>query len=125
MAKRELWARRVAEWKSSGLTSLAYSDGKPFTAGGLRHWAYRLRKEEMDCGPRPAIRMRRVLRVRAPDSPAPTPPAAQGSSPVTGVGPAAVPLIVEIGVARVAVPSGFDRETLTAVLDALAARGGR
>jgi len=34
------------------------------------------------------------------------------------------PLIVELGRARVTVPSGFDRGTLTAVLDVLATRGG-
>ena len=40
----ERWAERVAAWRASGQTSREYCEGRDFTAGGLRHWAYRLRK---------------------------------------------------------------------------------
>ncbi len=109
MADQEAWAQRVSEWKSSGLTSAAYCDGKPFTAGGLRHWAHRLsrgRQQEQ------AVRLARVVRVSAPRRSSREPsPVAAGSEA----------LVVEIGAARVAVRPGFDRATLVAVLEVLAA----
>ncbi len=37
MANTAIRERRVSEWKASGRTSVAHREGKPFTAGGLRH----------------------------------------------------------------------------------------
>jgi hypothetical protein len=110
MADAAMWGRRVAEWRASGLTSLAFSAGREFTAGGLRHWAYRLGKTRKQARSAPAVRMARVVRV--PSSPA-TVPAPD------------VPIIVEVGGVRVSLRAGFDRATLGAVLDLLASRGAR
>lgn len=98
----------MAEWRASGQTSTAFSEGKPFTASGLRHWAHRLSKE-------PQPRRLRVVRVqrrrKAIESTGPSPDAC---------------LVVELGPARVVVRPGFDRALLAAVLEvALAAAGGR
>lgn len=109
MADRETWAKRVAEWKASGLSSPAYCAGKEFTAGGLRHWAHRLAHGGER---RPRVRLAKV--VRAPKSPS--------------LADASADLVVEVGAARLVVRSGFDRSALAAVLDALfaaASRGAR
>lgn len=102
-----MWAKRVAEWKASGLTSESYCEGKPFTAGGLRHWSHRLREREQ---PAP-VRMARVVRISELKSPGPA-----GRTP-SGVAP---DLVVEIGTARIAVRPGFDRATLADVVEVLA-----
>lgn len=109
MADAAAWERRVAEWRASGLTSHAFSAGREFTAGGLRHWAYRLGKTRKQTGRKPAVRMARVLRVPSP----------------VAVPTADVPIVVELGGARVSLRAGFDRATLGAVLDVLSARGTR
>lgn len=97
-----MWAERVAEWKASGLSSPQFCEGKDFTAGGLRHWAHRLKH-----GGRPPAKVRVAKVVRLPAAPAAT---------------ATAELVVEIGAARIVVRPGFDRATLAAVIEALAAR---
>jgi hypothetical protein len=112
MADRETWAKRVAEWRSSGLSSPVYCAGKDFTAGGLRHWAHRLSHGEQR---RPAVRVARIVRVeRARQDGRPSP-----------AGEVAPDLVVEIGGARIAVRAGFDRATLAAVLEEVLATAGR
>jgi len=121
MANTEIWERRVSEWKASGQTWGAYSKGKPFTAGGLRYWALRLgHKEYAPAADKPAVRIVRVL--REPATGAPRKPSVQ-TMLITRVA-VPEPLVVECGVMRVAVRPDFDRETLAAVLDVLASRGG-
>ena len=93
---------------SGYLTSHAFSAGREFTAGGLRHWAYRLGKTRKQARSAPAVRMARV--VRAPSSPAPVPASD-------------VPILVEVGGVRVSLRAGFDRAALAVVLDLL--RGAR
>lgn len=117
MADATIWARRVAEWRASGLTSHAFSAGREFTAGGLRHWAHLLGKTGTPrapkiAKPKPSVRMARVLRVATPPS------AARPAAADAGI-------VVEVGGARVTVGAGFERATLEAVLDVLAARGAR
>ncbi len=112
------WRRRVQEWRASGLSSTAFSEGEPFSAGGLRHWAHRLRQQQAAKAARP-VRIARVVSV-------PAAPLAETREPAPGVAVAAAEaaLVVEVGAARVAVRPGFDRVTLAAVLEVLASRGG-
>jgi hypothetical protein len=110
MADAATWERRVAEWRASGLTSHAFSAGREFTAGGLRHWAHRLGKTRKQARNAPAVRMARVVRVSS--SPAPVPASD-------------VPIVVEVGGVRVSLRAGFDGATLGAVLDLLGSRGAR
>jgi transposase len=108
MADQETWAKRVAEWKASGLSSPAFCEGKDFTPGGLRHMAHRL---GVGRRPRPrGVRIAKVVRVDVARPPAP--------SPVPGSA-----IVVEIGAARVMVMPGVDRATLAAVLEVLTAAG--
>jgi transposase len=110
MADAATWGRRVAEWRASGLTSHAFSVGREFTAGGLRHWAYRLGKTRKQARSVSAVRMARVVRVAS----SPAPEAASD-----------VPIVVEVGGVRVSLRAGFDRATFGAVLDLLGSRGAR
>ena len=111
-AGAETWERRVAEWRASGLTSEAYCEGKPFTPGGLRHWAYRLGAgRSREAAPAPPVRIAKVVRIPR----AKAPPEADERACV-------VPeLILEVGPVRIEVRTGFDRATLAAVLDVVAA----
>ena|SRR5271167_3014645 len=110
MADQDTWANRVSEWKSSGLTSIAYCEGKPFTAGGLRHWGHRLGLSRQRA--RPAVRVVRLVRVSEVQA------SSQNERSAAGGGAA---VVVEIAAARIAVRPGFDRATLTAVVEVLAA----
>jgi hypothetical protein len=113
MAKEEEWAERVAAWRASGKTSDEFSEGQPFTAGGLRHWAYRLGKTRRRATSGPALRTVRLARVVR---------VARGAVAVAR-GKAATPyeaaLAVEVAGLRVIVPIGFDRRTLEQVLSAI------
>jgi hypothetical protein len=111
MDKRLIWAERVAGWKSSGLTSREYCEGKPFTAGGLRHWAYRLRGVGGRKAKALAVRIAKV--VARPEL---------GAVVRAEMESSAEALFVEVGAVRVGVRPGFDRATLAAVIDVLAGR---
>jgi len=107
MTKDEIWAQRVAEWKASGLSSPEFCKDKSFTPGGLRYMAYRL--EHGAPKARASVRLARLVRVAPREVP---------RAPGTG-------LVIEIGGARVAVPAGVDRPTLTVVVEVLAATAAR
>ncbi len=125
MPDRAKWEERVAAWKASGLGSPEFCKGRGFSASGLRYWASRLRREgsaPMVKAPQ-AIRLGRVLRRLGP-----APEAAVGTPESVLASPlarAATPLLVECGGLRVVVLPGFDRGTLAAVLDVVAARAGQ
>jgi hypothetical protein len=103
------WAERVAGWRASGQSAREYAETQgSFTAGGLRHWAYRLKKAGVEAA-RPPVRLVRI----EPVSPAPTVAGGAGA------------LVIELGAARIHVPPGYDPATLRAVVDALAAEGRR
>jgi len=100
MANR-IWLKRVEAWRKSGLSSIAFAEGKPFTGGGLRHMAFRLRAS---AAKPPQIRLARIVR-------APTPEVASSGA-----------VVLVVGTARIEVGSGATREVLTTVLAALAAQ---
>ena len=100
MTTAATWARRVREWRESGLSSPAFCTGRGYTPGALRHWAHRLAHAE---GLEPAVpermRVARVVRERS---------AASGS-----------PIVVELGGARINVPAGVDRGARALVVEVL------
>jgi len=104
MADQVAWAKRVSEWKASGLSSPAYCKGKPFTPGGLRFWAHRL--GEVAGRGRTVVRLARVRRIQAGVRESPGEPSTE-------------PLFVEVCSAGVAVRPGFDRSTLSGVIEIL------
>ncbi len=42
MANAELWKKRVADWRASGLSAAEYCKGQEFTTGPLYRWSSRL-----------------------------------------------------------------------------------
>ena len=123
MTDKAMWSKRVSEWRTSGLSSRAFCEDKPFSAGGLRYWAHRLREEPEGVRLEPSVRMARV--VRTPERMRPTRHARLPLVSGVASAPAAEPsLVIELGEARVGVRPGFDRATLAAVLDVLAVTGG-
>jgi hypothetical protein len=103
MADQETWAKRVAEWKASGLPSPAFCEGKDFTPGGLRHMAHRLGVGRRQRRPRIA----KVVRLESARSVEPR--------------QAAAAIVVQFGAARVFVPPGADRATVATVVEVLTA----
>ena len=116
MTNAAQWAKRVAEWRASGLTSGEFCSGKEFTAGGLRNSAHLLSRRARE-GSLPGVQLVRLVRASAVEVET-EPPAARSTSA------SATALVIEIGGARVVVGSGFERATLSSVLEVLSARGG-
>lgn len=128
MANAKTWRKRVAEYRTSGLSAVKFAEGRDFSAHQVWNWAAKFRKEEeafptktdvtpVSAAPAPALlkssNVRLARLVRVPSQPPPT-----GKS-------AATELSVEILGFRVVVPRGFDRATFTIVLDEIEARGAR
>ena len=84
------------------MTARAFSTGSDFSAGGLRHWAHLLRKRGVASATSAAPAQIRLARVER------SLPSATAAS-----------ITIEVGGARVSVPSGFDEATTRAVLAAL------
>jgi len=129
---KKKWARRVAAWRACGLSSSEFCAGRDFTAGGLRHWAHRLRRLEAgsEDQPTPPIRMARVVRagpMMRSSSPAmeqqgATLAPAQAQSPTAARTPTSS-LVLEMQGVRIGVQPGFDPPTLASVLAILEQRG--
>lgn len=124
------WARRVAAWRASGMSSTAFCIGRGFTAGGLRHWAHRFRKQETESrrSPTPPVRLARLVRSPATPSPASPKPVGASQGPQGEASPGAAKahaqsLLLETQGVRIGVPPGFDPATLASVLDVLDRRG--
>jgi hypothetical protein len=121
---KKTWSERVAEWRASGLTSEEFSKGRDFTAGGLRHWAYRLNKPAPALvAATPRVRLARVLR-----GPRPAVAARRSALAAVDSSPGAsesAAVMLQVGQVRIAVTAGFDRGTLATVLDVLGVEGAR
>ena len=137
-ATEQKWAERIDGWRESGLTSEQFSEGRAFSANGLRHWAYKLgkTKRRRPGVEAPEVRIVRVVRAAA-ETPAATMVGTTGAPAATAPAPTPAPMVaamsathvdsslgIEVGAVRVVVQPGFDRATLMAVLDVLAVRGG-
>lgn len=118
MTNAAQWAKRVAEWRASGQTSMEYCSGKDFTAGGLRNAAHLLGKRARD-GRKAGVQLARLVRASAVA--AEVEPAQQAAMPTSA---SATSLVIELGGARLLIGSGFERATLSSVLELLSARGG-
>jgi hypothetical protein len=97
MADRSEWARRVSEWRRSGLTAAEFCRGRDFAVSTLRWYSSQLGEiDEVDETPEPAFAKIELRRERSPRV-----------------------VIVELEGARVLVPDGADVDTLTVVFEAL------
>jgi hypothetical protein len=110
MTTEQKWSARVEAWQASGQTARAFSEGKEYTASGLRYWASRLRRMLREAaavepktpskGAPKEVRIARVLR------------------PSTAT-EEETPIVLEVGGVRVGVRRGFDRGALRELLDVL------
>ena len=67
MARAAIWERRVAEWKSSGLTAAEFAVGRGFAASTLTWWSSRLSRSAVAIRPatvegRTVVPLARVVR---------------------------------------------------------------
>jgi hypothetical protein len=95
------WSERVREWKASGQTAKEFAAGREFKPSTLVYWASCLRTSAAGGEPKKRerrVRMARVVRVAAATD---------------------EPIVVAVGVARVAVRAGFDPALLRQVVLAL------
>jgi len=105
MANAELWKKRVADWRASGLSAAEYCKGQEFTTGPLYRWSSRL--EEAARGEAsPAVPLVRLVRGTKPPAPA-------------EAAPRVAEVIIEVQGARVLVPPGATMATVGLVLEAL------
>jgi len=108
-----IWAKRVADWRASGLTAPEYSAANGLSVNRLRYWAYKRRGSDAAAtgGERPTVAptLARVVPIRERSG---------GSAERES-------LVVEVGTARVYVGRGFDRAVFAEVVDVLVGDGGR
>jgi hypothetical protein len=102
MSKQQEWATEVAAWRASGLTARKFCEGRDYAATRLYWWSSQLKSSEGSGKRKPAVPMARVVRRGAAQA-----------QPRT-------PIVIQVGSARVEVPSDADRDTLSAVLQSLA-----
>lgn len=95
------WFDRVRAWRESGLTADAFATGKDFAASSLRQWSHSLKKESAAALTTGLARVRLARVERAPER------------------VLTVALLVEVGPARLHIPSGCDGATVRAVIGAL------
>ena len=105
-ATEQKWTGRVQGWRDSGLTVREFSKERGFSPSALWHWARQFKQREIATrtaatNPACRVRMVRVERIAAVTAPA--------------------TLTVEIGAARLSVPSGADQAMLRATIGALLA----
>jgi transposase len=107
-ANRDEWRRRVARWAKSGKSAEEFAAAGGFHPATLRHWKYRLRRDEEEGGA--ARDRRRSARAR-------------GDWPLVEVlGAPAMDLRFEVelrGGRRVRVPAQFDVDALRHLLAVL------
>ena len=96
---------RVDTWRSSGKNAAEFCEGRDYPAKSLMWWSSYLRRHGA-----PATRKGKGLKltrvVRAPAAASPRQSA---------------PIVVQVDRARIEVPAGVDRATLSAVFEALCA----
>ena len=110
MADAEIWSKRVEAWRASGLTAKEFCAKHDLRLSGLRYWTYRRRATDREGSLVKLVPV--TVKPKAETAP-PSPSEIERSNPA---------LTVELGEARISVPTGFDRGTLRAVLDVLGER---
>lgn len=118
MANAQVWRQRVQAWKGSGKGADDFCKGQDFSASLLRHWAWRLgltrrRQGRPESSPTRPMPLARVVVARSLET-----ATAADAARVGGID-------LDVGGARVHVRAGFDRSTLSDLLDVLEHRAGR
>jgi hypothetical protein len=69
MANDAEWAKRVAEWRSSGLTAAVFCASREYSAKTLWYWSSKLGRASRNTTDRPSVRLVRVTRQRVAAAP--------------------------------------------------------
>lgn len=103
MAKAAEWLSRVEAWRTSGMSSRQFCEGKGYSSQSLLYWSSRLSREStsLDDKEAPAVRLAPVRMRR--------------DSGVKSTGS----VVVHVGQARVEVGAGAERTLLALVMGAL------
>jgi hypothetical protein len=99
--RRRKWAKHVAAWRASGLSSEEYGPKLGVTGRSVRRWEQKLKAAR----PRRRMAKPRLMRVE-----------------VVAAQPPERPVVVSVGGRRVEVTSGFAKSTLAAVLEVIEAK---
>jgi transposase len=100
-SKRKRWAKHVARWRASGVSSEAYGAKLGVTGRCVRRWDKALRDERRRRRPRaPQLVRVEVAPAAAPEQ----------------------PVVVSVGLRRIEVLGGFSKATLAAVLEVVERR---
>jgi hypothetical protein len=100
-----MWSERVAAWKASGKSPEAFAQGESYAPSTLRWWSSRLRRRVTAREPSTQKPKRRTPFVRM--------------AAVVRKGDSALPVVVEVGRARIIVGERFDPALLARVVAAL------
>jgi hypothetical protein len=103
MSNESEWASRVGAWRESGKSAATFCEGRDYSATTLYWWSSRLKRKSAPAKQRKRVPIARVVRTT-----------------IGGATSKPTSIVVQLGHARVEVPAGADRATLSTVLDALA-----
>jgi transposase len=104
MAKADEWAKRVAEWRASGLKAAEFCVDREYSAKNLWHWSSKLGPAEGGRDARkPAVRLVRVKR------------RSSRAVPLT----AASNMVIEMNGARLTLHGQIDADALRTVVETL------
>lgn len=109
MTRASEWATRVAAWRASGKTAREFCKGRDYAAGRLLWWSSDLKRRGIAQPTDNPLALTRVIRK----------PEARLQS---------FAVVVHLGGARIEIPAGADKATVSTVLEVLSARaeaGGR
>lgn len=117
---RDKWAARIREWRASGQTAREFAEGKGYTGAALRWADSKLGRGEASStrALAPQVAERRAA-VKSDDGPGPRILPVRVRATASRV----AEVVVELGEARVRVPSGADVRVVLEVVRAL--QGGR
>jgi hypothetical protein len=113
--KREVWEKRIARWRESGLTSKEFAAELGVNAATLMHWKYRLAAEARGLEQQTVALPTEAVRFVEVKTPIP-----ETERPRI-IAQAAFEVVLASG-AVVRVPAHFDESTLRRLLDVMAGR---
>ena len=101
MAKSSEWAKRVEEWRASGLKAKDFCVDRSYSAKSLWHWSSKLGRAAEEPARKPAVQLVRVARQ------------------TVGSTPSAAGIVVEVAGAKLTLLGQVDATALRTVLMAL------
>jgi transposase-like protein len=118
MASQATWAKRVEEWRASGVSAQEFARRIGVSANSLRHWAWRLKSRAEPTGRSGTSRERSAAMSTVQGTPVSPLTFVEMTAAIQG---APLELVLVNGV-RVRVPPEFDASALARILDVVERR---